>query len=111
LFELAKTVHQFGAEHLLIKERASMSIPVLSGNRPTILHNQIGSLFQKTAKGANTSVGLQIEGYSLMYASLPKMAVVPTLVAVLSQQSFVITQVTAKHSRMHRSVLPAFMRD
>src|SRR4029077_3593757 len=98
-------------EHFLIKQGTGMSIFVLSRNRTTIPHDQIGSFFQETPKGTNASVSLQIKSDPLVDTSLAKMTVIPSLVAVLSQEGLVITQIATKHLGMDRGILPTLVRN
>src|ERR1700745_964205 len=81
--ELAKTLRQFRTEHFLGEEGTGMTIPVLSGNRAAISYDHISGFFEEATKDANASVGLQIKGDPLVYAAFSKVAIVPTLVAVL----------------------------
>src|SRR5260221_2601581 len=88
-----------------------MPVAVLARNRAAVLHDEIRRLLEEMTVLVDSFAGFQVESDALVDAAFAEMSVVPGLVTVFVEQLAVVAQIGAEHARMHRRILPAFVRD
>src|SRR5579859_2390558 len=59
--EFNKCLHQFGAEHFRKKCGTSLTVTVFTGQRPSILQDDVRSFFDEAAILRDTVVGFEVE--------------------------------------------------